>query len=121
MSAAAALPSLFDRPDPAAVEVSTQEAMRRAEAHASGKWRAAAYSAVVACSIALPKGFTADDVWPLVEQALGSKGLDANPAALGPIFLRASRDGVIRKTGRSIKTRFKRRHRELTEWQREAP
>jgi hypothetical protein len=39
------------------------------------------------------------------------------PAALGPVILALARAGVIRKTGRTRRTRLSRRHRDLTIWE----
>lgn len=57
--------------------------------------------------------FSADDVW----QLLGGVEHGLTPSALGPVFLNAARKGIIRKTGRTVPTRFARRHRDLTEWE----
>ena len=56
---------------------------------------------------------TADDLVELLET------MDVkthNLAALGPVFLNAKKKGWIENTGRRVRTRIPRRHRELTVW-----
>jgi hypothetical protein len=58
---------------------------------------------------------TADDVLELME----SRHPDVtthNLAALGPIFLRAQKAGLIENTNRIVQSRIPRRHRKITVW-----
>ncbi len=89
-----------------------QEAIQRADDHAAPEWKVAAYEAL--CHVAnTTDEFTADDVW----EALGPEAVNTHePSALGPVFLRASRDKVIVKTGKQVLSRNPRRHRDLTVW-----
>lgn len=73
---------------------------------------AAAYRAVLAVADRLAD-FTSDDIWPLLERSGESTH---EPAALGPVMLRAAKDGMIEQTGEMRQTRFARRHRKLTVW-----
>ena len=57
--------------------------------------------------------FTADDLVELLEN---ESVKTHNLAALGPIFLKASRAGWIANTGRMERTRISRRHRKITVW-----
>ncbi len=58
--------------------------------------------------------FTADD---LVEMLETKEVHTHNLAALGPLFLRASKRGLIRNSGRMVQSRIPRRHRKITVWQ----
>lgn len=104
----------FDRPED--VEAARADGISRAEEHADAAWKATAYLAVLGCAATFPDGFTADEVWASIE-AKGDVSTH-EPAALGPVFLRASRAGVIVKTGGQRRSRFARRHRDLTVWRR---
>jgi hypothetical protein len=86
--------------------------IERADDHADNFWKLQAYALVVWCSRTLPT-FTADDIWDELEK---SDCTTHEPAALGPVFLRAARAGMIRKTGDLRPSRHPRRHRELTVW-----
>lgn len=68
------------------------EAMGRVEDHADDGWYEAA-TRVVTMLAEHGAPFTADDVW--------ASGLPkpVEPRALGPVFMRAKKDGVIRKVG----------------------
>ena len=89
------------------------DGIARAEIHADVRWKSDARAALRWCCERYPE-FTADEVW----QRLGEAGAATThePAALGPIFLWASRQGIIVKTGYVRPTRFARRHRDLTVW-----
>ncbi len=89
-----------------------EDAIGRANAHADSDWKEAAYQAVVEVAGRM-RDFTADDVWPLLEQ---SGEWTHEPAALGPVFIRAARAGVIEQTGEMRQSRYARRHRKLTVW-----
>ena len=87
--------------------------IKRADENADPGWKVAAFDAILWCARMRPT-FTSD----AVVQRLADRGeLDgANPAALGPVFLRAAKAGHIVKTGRLIPSTIPRRHRDLTEW-----
>lgn len=88
------------------------DGIRRADDHADIEWKHDAYDCIALCA-RRGRPFTADDVVELLEQC---NSATHEPSALGPVFLRASRDRLIRKTGRMVPSRFARRHRDLTEW-----
>lgn len=107
-------PSLFD--SPAEVEAARADGIARADEHANPDWKQAARRAIAACAYRYPD-FTADEVWAELAEA----GVDCSthePSALGPVFLAASRAGIIRKTGATRRTKLARRHRDLTVWRR---
>lgn len=105
------MPGRFDPPQQ--VEAARADGMGRAIAHAPDDWTRAAWDAVV--RLAGGGGaFTADHVWLDLERR--GVPMPPTPAALGPVFSEAARGGVIRKTGRLVRTRFARRHRDLVEW-----
>ena len=89
-----------------------EDAIARADSNADGDWKEAAYRAVLSVAERLPT-FTADDVWDVLERSSESTH---EPSALGPIFLRAAKGGLIVKTGELRPTRDRRRHRDLTVW-----
>lgn len=91
-----------------------EDAISCADAHADADWKEAAYRAVCEVADRLPD-FTADDIWPLLERS-GESTHEAS--ALGPVFLRAARAGLIEQTGEMRQTRLSRRHRKLTVWKR---
>lgn len=97
-------PTLFD--------FAKADAIERADLHADPEWREVALTAVRLCAATLPD-FTADDVWSLLDI---SDATTHEPSALGPVFLRASRLGHIRKTGATRPSTSPRRHRDLTVW-----
>lgn len=74
-------------------EAARDEAISRVERNADPDWKDMAYDMIVATARELPE-FTQDDVW--------ARGLPPTREnrALGPVFLRAARDGVCRKTDR---------------------
>ncbi len=83
----------------------------RADRHANPAWKKAAYAVVLRFALR-GKPFTADDI----VESIPLKVSTHQPSALGPVFLRAAKAGVIYKTGRLVPTRLARRHRDLTEW-----
>ncbi len=99
--------SLFD----AALQA-RQDGIDRADANADEHWKLAAERIInhlAHCHVP----FTSDDVVERLERI----GVTThNWAALGPVFQRASRSGLIRKTGALVPSRIPRRHRDLTEW-----
>lgn len=92
-----------------------EDAIERADAHADPDWKDLAYSAVRTCACE-NYDFTADDVWELLWRSHSPQATTHEPSALGPVFLRASRDGMIQKTGHVRASRHPRRHRDLTVW-----
>lgn len=91
-----------------------------ADEHAARRWRENAAKAVRLCAEIMPD-FDADDVWDVLEKG-GADPIETerNPAALGPIILAFARTDYIRKTGEMRRSRFARRHRDLTVWRKAA-
>lgn len=103
--------TLFDHP--AEVRAARDDGITRAEVHANPEWKDAARAAVAWCAHMRPT-FTADDVWARLEATTDCS--THNPAALGPVVLGLAREGLIVKTGRMVRTKYARRHRDLVEW-----
>lgn len=86
------------------------EAIERAHRNAQEEWQERARSMVTTVANAYPESFTADDVWDC-----GLEQPPNDPRALGGVFRRLAREGLIEKTGR-----FARSHRRhstpLIEW-----
>lgn len=101
-------PSLFDAP-----QAARADAISRADTHADAEWKETAYAAIVKCA-RMRLTFTADEVW---EELAHTDATTHEPSALGPVFLRASKAGLIRKTGRTQLSRQTQRHRDLTIWE----
>jgi hypothetical protein len=78
----------------AAARDARDEALQRVSQAADPEWKDLAYDAVIRTARLLQE-FISDDVWE-------TGGLDSTreDRALGPVFLRASRDGICRKTDR---------------------
>jgi hypothetical protein len=120
-------PSIFDAVpvDDATAQEARRAAIATSEGNASLRWLDAAYGAVCLCARTFPR-FSADEVWETL--ALAKRDAietERNPAALGAVFLRAARDGVIEKVGillgerfvgETVRSRFARRHRDLQLW-----
>lgn len=96
------------------------QGIEAADDHASIRWREAASKAVRLCADILPD-FTADDCWEVLEKG-GADPIETerHPAALGPIILAFARSDFIEKTGEMRRSRFTRRHRDLTVWRKAA-
>lgn len=88
-------------------------AIARADEHAAPDWKTAARAAVRWCA-SHHATFTTDEVLARLD-ATGAPRTH-NPSALGPVMLRAARDGLIAKTGDMRPSRLARRHRDLTVW-----
>lgn len=94
-----------------------EEAINRAETHASARWCENALRAVRVCANVHDE-FTTDEVW----DALRTAGKDdfvteRNPTAMGAIMLRAARLGWIRKSGRVRQSTQTTNHqRDVTIW-----
>lgn len=104
------LPSLFDPPE--VVDEARDDGIGRADAHADPEWRVAAMQGI-ALLARTGEPFTADEVLAYLDSVAQDTH---NLAALGPLFQRAARSGLIVKTGRQVRTKLARRHRDLTEW-----
>ena len=91
------------------------DAISRADLNADPAWRELAYLAVLWCAHIHPD-FTADEVWHRL--ALHDDITTHEPSAIGPVFLRASHAGRIRKTGEQRASTNPIRHRDLTVWTR---
>lgn len=100
---------------PTEADAGRAEAIERVDAHADVDWKAAAADAVRWCALH-HETFTADEVLERLA-ALGAPGTH-NLAALGPVFQRAARAGLITKTGTQRLSRLRQRHRDLTVWTR---
>lgn len=100
-------PSLFDDPREA-----RDDAIARADDHANPEWRERAYQAVRKVA-RMRLDFTADEVW---DELADVSETTHNPSALGPVFLRAAKAGVIVKTGELRLSKHTQRHRDLTVW-----
>lgn len=90
-----------------------EEAIRQANDNALESWKRDAYAAIEWC-VRRFGTFTTDEVWERLDALKLANG--ANPVAMGPVILRAEREGLIEKTGEVRSTHIKRRHRRLTVW-----
>lgn len=81
--------TLFD-----AAKTGRAEGLERVDRAADPDWKDVAYDAVVRTAEQLPE-FISDDVW-----TVGGLESTREDRALGPVFLRASRNGIARKTDR---------------------
>lgn len=98
-------PSLFDV---------VEAAIATADRNANPDWKDAA-ARCIAFFAGQCREFTSDDVIERLEEHYPDAATH-NMAALGPLFLRASRAGLIENTGRMIQSRIPRRHRKITVW-----
>lgn len=92
-------------PDPAAARAATQEAIERVDRAADPDWKAAAQNAVRLVA-ARQEIFTPDDIWTLVVKP-------SEPRALGPVMLRAKRDGICEPTGQLVKSKMATQHQNV--------
>lgn len=98
----------------AATKAATEAAIAQVDENADEAWKAAALEAIRLCALEHTE-FTADEVW--VRLAERPDLSTHEPAALGPVFLRAARAGWIHNTDRRRKRSIlAQRHRELTIW-----
>ena len=104
-------PTLFD------ALAAREDGIARADQNANREWKDAALAAIVCAASAYPNGFTADQVWPRIPAEYHTH----EPAALGPVFLAASRAKLIVKTGHLRPSIEPRRHRDLVVWRRCEP
>lgn len=103
-------PSLFDPP---AAHRAKADGIARADSNANTPWKEAAMDAVRFLA-KMRITFTADDVWLRLEDSAVAE--THQPSALGPIFMRAAREGIIYNTHTTVPTKIARRHREITVW-----
>ena len=90
----------------------TQSAIERADRNADAAWKRMAWECLCLVARRQPE-LTADDVLELLEhQSVRTHNL----AALGPVFQRAARAGLILNTDRMVQSRIPRRHRKITVW-----
>jgi hypothetical protein len=92
-------------------EAAKQEGMTRAEAGAAlldAEWKQRAYMAVIACAEAM-REFVCDDIWQFLAVE-DRPPLWPKPRALGPVVLKAAREGFIRRTDRTKLTNNVARH-----------
>jgi len=94
-------------------EMARADAIARADMHADLVWKHQARAAVQWCADNLAD-FTADDVWWRLETV--EAATTHEPSALGPVFMWAAKQRLIRKTGTVRPSRLARRHRDLTVW-----
>ncbi len=97
-----------------ATKAATEAAIDKVDANADEAWKSMALSCIGWCAKHMAS-FTADEVWDALAEYpdLGTH----EPAALGPVFLRAARRGWIENSGeRRKRSTHKQRHRELTIW-----
>jgi len=81
----------------------TREAIEKVERGTDPEWRDAAKRALV--EIARERQIlTPDDLWDVVERP-------REPRASGPIFLWARKSGIIEPTGRLVRSRNERQHK----------
>lgn len=104
-----------DGPDAIAARQARDEGIGAAAINASPRWTAAARLALTWCAVH-HDDFTADDVWARLHEVEPATRTH-EPAALGPVFLWAAREGLIAKTGELRPSVYRRRHRDLTVWQ----
>jgi len=91
----------------------TAESIAQAEEHAFEAWKQLAYDCLVQCAQEHDE-FTSDEVWLALE---AHDTTTHEPAAMGPIFLRGAREGIIVNTKRHRKRSvYSKRHHELTLW-----
>ena len=95
--------------------IAKDDAIGRADDHANESWKHAALVSVRWCAHMHPD-FTADEVWHRLEEH--DDITTHEPSAIGPVFLRASHAGRIRKTGEQRRSVNPARHRDLTVWTR---
>lgn len=89
-----------------------QLGMQQAEQAANSEWLAWAAHHLLALA-ATGDPFTADDIIEVLE----AEDIHThNLSALGPVIQRAARQHIIKRTGRYVPSRIRRRHRDLVEW-----
>lgn len=81
---------------PADLRAEIQQGMATAEDNADPEWKAAALIAIRYCAEAFEM-FTRTQVWDRLAET--SQATTHNPAALGPILLKAARNGWIQNSG----------------------
>ena len=100
------------RDQPTLWDTSVQPAIDQADKNANRDWKQTATDCLL--EVAKSKAeFTSDDVVEMLEQ---QDAETHNLSALGGVFQRAEKAGVISNTGDMVQTRIARRHRKLTLW-----
>ena len=88
-------------PDLAAALETRDAAIDAIEANADMGWKAQALTAVKTVA-RRAKTFTVDDVWPVLDTAGVPRPNDSR--AMGPVLRKAWREGIIRPTGRHVRS-----------------
>ena len=83
----------------------TREAIRRVDEHAEPEWKDRADEALRQLALEL-RILTPDDLWDVIERP-------HEPRASGPVFLRARRAGWIEPTGRLVRSRNVKQHKNV--------
>jgi hypothetical protein len=97
-----------------AVKQAIDQALAAVDENADRDWRQAADLSLAKAAGSLSE-LTADDVLEILE-ADYPHATTHNRSALGPVFLRAQRSGLIENTGRIEQSRLVQRHRKITVW-----
>lgn len=92
----------------------TEEAIVRSVENADVDWLANAMRAIHVVAMTTPL-FTSDEVWQWLEDNAPDASTHS-PSAIGGVFRRAADAGWITKTATTRKSKFSRRHRDLTVW-----
>jgi hypothetical protein len=104
-----------------AAEAAKADGIKQASENASTRWKQAAFDAVCWCAEHFAV-FTTDEVWERMALAHADPiETERHPAAMGPVMLRAQKLGkIVPSACAPIPSRFSRRHRKLTVWERAA-
>lgn len=92
-----------------------EEAIDRVERNAEVSWKAEAMIALDHVS-RMQLTFTSHDVWRRLDEMDVDKPHEES--AMGAIFRRAARAGLIAKTGRYVPSQMAQCHRDVAEWTR---
>lgn len=91
-----------------------EDAIATADQNADDEWKKAAYTCIRQCVLRHTE-FTSDDVIEMLEKEW-AQVTTHNLSALGGLFQKAQRVGLIENTGRMEYTRLPQRHRKITVW-----
>ena len=97
----------METPDLFAAFAARDEAIERADRHANEAWKQAAEATILHIARMRPT-FTADDVWKHLQAHANVETHE--PSALGAIFNKLRREGLIRHTGEFTVSRRVSRH-----------
>ena len=104
--------NLFNLPEPN--HEGKRAGIAQVEANAPDYWKEAALKAVKECATSYIE-FTTDEVWAVLERQRMDR--PPTPAAMGAVMLRASREGLVIKTGKYRVSRQKTNHaRDVAVW-----